>query len=213
MRLYNPLSMGLILGLLATACSQTETTRTDEIAENDAGIAEREPSETDQIIEMAEDHIRTAYEGQGFTVERAEMAQEPSGNYSGEAVLVDPTTNDRIPLHCTANGVDGGFEDMNCVDTRPNGGQSSVVEADTAIRSEDPSEMRDEIVRDMRYSLNGAGRMSRLIDYSQDGDTVSATFETTYDEGNRSVESLCSGTLRTAENGGRALAYTCRRPL
>jgi hypothetical protein len=204
---------GLIAIFLVSACSQTETRRTDESVESDTGAADSSASETDQVIDIIEERIRSSYEERGISVESAEISADPSGDYSGEAVVIDPTNNARVTLYCTATGVDGGAEDINCTDARPDGGQTSVTEVDVALQSTNPAAMRDEIISEMTSTLNGAGRTNRLVDYSRQGETVSAIFETLYAEGNRSVESRCSGTLRTTENGERAFAYTCRRPL
>ena len=140
------------------------------------------------------------------------MVLEPSGDYSGEAVVIDPTTNERITLNCTATGVEGGAENINCVDTRTDT-RTSVTETDAALRSTTPAGQRDEILAEMSYALNGPGRTNRLVDFSQQGDTVSAVYETTYADGNRSVESRCTGTLRTVADGTRAITLTCRRPM
>ena len=108
MRIYYSLSAGLSALLVMSACSQTETTRTDEITVENTEATDSSSSEANQIIEIVEERIHSSYEERGIRVVSADMVLEPSGDYSGEAVVIDPTTNERITLNCTATGVEGG---------------------------------------------------------------------------------------------------------
>lgn len=207
------LSAGLAALALVSACSQTETSRSEEQVDTASDSAEAASSEADAVIEIVENHIRSSYEDRGISVVSVEMALTESGDYAGEAILIDPDTNERVPLNCTGTGVEGGAEDINCVDGRANDGQASVSEVDTLLQGTNPAALRDEILGEMGYALNGSGWTNRVIDYSQQGNTVSAIFETTYADGDRRVESRCTGQLRDAPNGGNAIAFSCRRPL
>lgn len=123
-RILAALGTGTVLAL--AGCSETEVTRSDAVSDTETipdTVGEQADSETaeddtDAVIAMVEDHIRTSYESRGVDVYRAEMVLTDSGDYAGEAEMIDPTTGEQVVLECTATGVPGGAENILCVDPR-----------------------------------------------------------------------------------------------
>ncbi|MGP1354289.1 MAG: hypothetical protein ACTS1Z_13290 [Parasphingopyxis sp.] len=126
MRIDHLAIVGAAAVMTLAGCSETEVTRTDSV---DTSAADRTPAnnpetatdaanDADAVIELIESHIRSSYEGRGATVTGVRIFRTDTGDYAGEAVIADPANGEEVTLECTAAGVEGGAEDIFCLDPR-----------------------------------------------------------------------------------------------